>query len=33
MKKSERINQILRFINQKQHFTLQDLMQEFQISK
>jgi predicted DNA-binding transcriptional regulator YafY len=33
MKKSERINQILRFINQKQHFTLQDLIQEFQISK
>ncbi|SFC92890.1 YafY family protein [Bacillus sp. UNCCL81] len=33
MKKSERINQILRFINQKQQFTLQDLMQEFQISK
>lgn len=33
MKKSERINQILRYINQKQHFTLQDLMQEFQISK
>ncbi|MEC0110704.1 YafY family protein [Paenibacillus taichungensis] len=33
MKKSERMNQMLRFINQKQHFTLQDLMQEFQISK
>lgn len=33
MKKSERINQMLRFINQKQQFTLQDLMQEFQISK
>ncbi len=33
MKKSERINQMLRFINQKQHFTLQDLMHEFQISK
>ncbi|WP_243299037.1 helix-turn-helix transcriptional regulator [Bacillus litorisediminis] len=33
MKKSERLNQMLRFINQKQHFTLQDLMQEFQISK
>lgn len=33
MKKTERINQMLRFINQKQHFTLQDLMHEFQISK
>ncbi|MCP1186795.1 YafY family protein [Paenibacillus sp. 1781tsa1] len=33
MKKSERINQMLRYINQKQQFTLQDLMQEFQISK
>ncbi|MEC0125793.1 helix-turn-helix transcriptional regulator [Paenibacillus pabuli] len=33
MKKSERMNQMLRFINQRQHFTLQDLMQEFQISK
>ncbi|SFQ31880.1 helix-turn-helix transcriptional regulator [Salibacterium halotolerans] len=33
MKKPERINQMLRFINQKQHFTLQDLMHEFQISK
>lgn len=33
MKKLERMNQMLRFINQKQHFTLQDLMQEFQISK
>ena len=33
MKKSERLNQMLRFINQNQHFTLQDLMQEFQISK
>ncbi|MGE6256326.1 helix-turn-helix transcriptional regulator [Heyndrickxia sporothermodurans] len=33
MKKSERINQMLRFINQKQQFTLQDLMYEFQISK
>ncbi|MGM7637192.1 helix-turn-helix transcriptional regulator [Bacillus sp. Hm123] len=33
MKKSERIHQMLRFINQKQHFTLQDLMHEFQISK
>lgn len=33
MKKSERINQMLRFINKKQHFTLQDLMHEFQISK
>ncbi|GIN20263.1 helix-turn-helix transcriptional regulator [Siminovitchia fordii] len=33
MKKSERINQMLRFINQKQQFTLRDLMQEFQISK
>src|SRR5690606_4907084 len=33
MKKSERLHQMLRFINQKQHFTLQDLMHEFQISK
>src|SRR5690606_30720599 len=33
MKKSERINQMLRFINQKQHFTLRDLMRKFQISK
>lgn len=33
MKKSERLNQMLRFINRQQHFTLQDLMQEFQISK
>ncbi|MBS4219989.1 YafY family transcriptional regulator [Bacillus sp. FJAT-49711] len=33
MKKSERINQMLRFINQKQHFSLRDLMNEFQISK
>lgn len=33
MKKSERMNQMLRFINQKQQFTLHDLMQEFQISK
>lgn len=33
MKKTERINQMLRFINQKQRFTLQDLMHEFQISK
>ncbi|WP_073154398.1 WYL domain-containing protein [Seinonella peptonophila] len=33
MKKSERLHQMLRFINQKQHFTLKDLMQEFQISK
>ncbi|MCM3136153.1 YafY family transcriptional regulator [Paenibacillus polysaccharolyticus] len=33
MKKSERLHHMLRFINQKQHFTLPDLMQEFQISK
>lgn len=33
MKKSERINQMLRFINQKQQFTLRDLMDEFHISK
>lgn len=33
MKKAERINQMLRFINQKKQFTLQDLMQEFKISK
>ncbi|MBD1373314.1 YafY family transcriptional regulator [Hazenella sp. IB182357] len=33
MKKSERINQMLRFINQKQMFTLKNLMDEFQISK
>ncbi|MFZ4453900.1 helix-turn-helix transcriptional regulator [Salibacterium aidingense] len=33
MKKGERLNQMLRFINQKQQFTLKDLMSEFQISK
>ncbi|MGX6443924.1 helix-turn-helix transcriptional regulator [Neobacillus sp. K501] len=33
MKKSERLNQMLRFINQKQKFSLKDLMAEFQISK
>jgi predicted DNA-binding transcriptional regulator YafY len=33
MKKVERLNQMLRFINQKQMFTLKDLMNEFQISK
>lgn len=33
MKKSERLNQMLRYINQKQHFTLKDLMDEFHISK
>ncbi|MGE8203637.1 helix-turn-helix transcriptional regulator [Heyndrickxia sp. NPDC080065] len=33
MKKSERLNQMLRYINQKQRFTLRDLMDEFQISK
>lgn len=33
MKKVERLNQMLRFINQKQIFTLKDLMNEFQISK
>ncbi|PGU36338.1 transcriptional regulator [Bacillus cereus] len=33
MKKVERLNQMLRFINQKQTFTLKDLMDEFQISK
>ncbi|MEK4709619.1 MULTISPECIES: helix-turn-helix transcriptional regulator [Bacillus] len=33
MKKVERLNQMLRFINQKQIFTLKDLMDEFQISK
>lgn len=33
VKKSERINKMLRFINQKKHFTLRDLMREFQISK
>ncbi|MGN7943051.1 helix-turn-helix transcriptional regulator [Virgibacillus sp. 6R] len=33
MKKSERLNQMLRFINQKQQFTLRDLMEQFQISK
>lgn len=31
--KVERLNQMLRFINQKQIFTLKDLMDEFQISK
>lgn len=29
MKKVERLNQMLRFINQKQIFTLKDLMDEF----
>lgn len=33
MKKTERLHHMLRFINHKQHFTLYDLMQEFQISK
>lgn len=33
MKKTERLHHMLRFINHKQHFTLHDLMQEFQISK
>ncbi|MGY4688613.1 helix-turn-helix transcriptional regulator [Salibacterium sp. K-3] len=33
MKKGERLNQMLRFINQKQQFTLNDLMSEFHISK
>ncbi|WP_408010066.1 helix-turn-helix transcriptional regulator [Pseudalkalibacillus sp. A8] len=33
MKKAERLNEMLRFINQKQSFTLKDLMYEFQISK
>ncbi|MBB6020950.1 putative DNA-binding transcriptional regulator YafY [Paenibacillus sp. JGP012] len=33
MKKTERLHHMLRFINQKQHFTLPELMQEFQISK
>ncbi|WP_260989945.1 YafY family protein [Paenibacillus xylanexedens] len=33
MNKTERLHHMLRFINQKQHFTLPDLMQEFQISK
>ncbi|MDM5196151.1 YafY family protein [Bacillus hominis] len=33
MKKVERLNQMLRFINQKQIFTLKDLIDEFQISK
>lgn len=33
MKKAERLNQMLRFINQKQKFSLKDLMAEFQISK
>lgn len=33
MKKTERLHHMLRYINQKQHFTLHDLMQEFQISK
>jgi len=33
MKKSERLNQMLRYINQKQHFTLKDLMGKFHISK
>ncbi|GAA0372209.1 helix-turn-helix transcriptional regulator [Bacillus horti] len=33
MKKSERLNQMLRFINKKEIFTLKDLMTEFHISK
>lgn len=33
MKKAERLNQMLRFINQKQRFTLKDLIDEFHISK
>ncbi len=33
MKKGERLNLMLRFINQKQMFTLKDLMKKFQISK
>lgn len=33
MNKTERLHHMLRFINQKQHFTLTDLMQEFHISK
>lgn len=33
MKKNERINQELFFINNKKHFTLNDLMAEFKISK
>ncbi|MGQ8875784.1 helix-turn-helix transcriptional regulator [Paenibacillus sp. TSA_86.1] len=33
MKKTERLHHMLRFINQKQHFTLPELMQEFHISK
>ncbi|WP_434749296.1 helix-turn-helix transcriptional regulator [Paenibacillus amylolyticus] len=33
MKKTERLHHMLRFINQKQHFTLLELMQQFHISK
>ncbi|GAA0414533.1 YafY family protein [Virgibacillus salarius] len=33
MKKSERLNQMLRFVNQRQRFTLKDVINEFQISK
>ena len=33
LNKTERLHHMLRFINQKQQFTLPDLMQEFQISK
>ncbi|WHY72568.1 helix-turn-helix transcriptional regulator [Fictibacillus enclensis] len=33
MKKAERINQMLRYINKKQRFTLTDLINEFDISK
>lgn len=33
MKKNERLNKMLRYINQKQTFSLKDLMKEFQISK
>ncbi|WP_027410663.1 helix-turn-helix transcriptional regulator [Anoxybacteroides tepidamans] len=33
MKKAERLNMMLKFINQKKRFTLSDLMDEFKISK
>jgi len=33
MKKAERLNMMLKFINQKRYFTLNDLMNEFKISK
>lgn len=33
MKKSERLHEMLKFMNQRRRFTLHDLMAEFRISK